>query len=261
MAWTGLMTWLGSGSRWSSGLSAAFAGYESIRKLISHGYTTHIGAGIAGAVIGILGNLAVARYKLIVGRRISSATLIADARHSCLDALSSAGGLAGLIAVASGQPWGDPVAGLAVTAVICYVGYEVTADVVYRLADGVDPSVITTAESAAGPVCCTPTTAPGGPGGRFGWRSKAGSTPACPPAMPTRSACKSPPRWPGNCHKQAASRGQAARAPIDYDLYGADVGRCPTAAKSASDKPSDNEARQRQTQRDAPRRRNPSDLR
>lgn len=132
--------------------SAVFAGYESIRKLLVHGPTTHIGAGIAGAVIGIAGNLAVARYKLVVGRRISSATLVADARHSWLDALSSAGALAGLVAVAGGQPWGDPVAGLAITVVICHVGYEVTGDVVHRLADGVDPSVITTAESAAGSV-------------------------------------------------------------------------------------------------------------
>ncbi len=109
-------------------------------------------AGIVGALIGIIGNLIVARYKLVVGRRINSATLIADARHSWLDALSSAGALAGLIAVALGQPWGDPAAGLAVTAFICHVGYEVTGDVVHRLADGVDPSVITSAEAAAGSV-------------------------------------------------------------------------------------------------------------
>ena len=132
--------------------SAAFAGYESIRKLIGHGPTTHLAAGIAGAIIGIAGNVAVARYKLTVGRRINSATLVVDARHSWLDALSSAGALAGLIAVAAGQPWGDPVAGLAITAVICHVGYQVTGDVVRRLADGVDPSVNTTAEAAAGSV-------------------------------------------------------------------------------------------------------------
>ena len=132
--------------------SAAFAGYESIRKLLGHGPTTHLTAGIAGAIIGIAGNVAVARYKLRVGRRINSATLVVDARHSWLDALSSAGALAGLIAVASGQPWGDPIAGLAITIVICHVGYQVTADVVRRLAEGVDPSVITTAESAAGSV-------------------------------------------------------------------------------------------------------------
>ena len=93
-----------------------------------------------------------ARYKLVVGKRINSATLVADARHSWLDALSSAGALAGLIAVAAGQPWGDPVAGLAITVVICHVGYQVTADVMRRLGDAVDPSVITTAESAAGSV-------------------------------------------------------------------------------------------------------------
>jgi cation diffusion facilitator family transporter len=132
--------------------SAAFAGYESIRKLVGHGHTAHVGAGIAGAVIGIAGNQVVARYKLVVGQRIGSATLVADARHSWLDALSSAGALAGLIAVAAGQPWGDPVAGLAVTAFICHVGYEVTTDVTGRLADGIDPEVVRAAEAAAGSV-------------------------------------------------------------------------------------------------------------
>jgi cation diffusion facilitator family transporter len=132
--------------------SAAFAGYESVRKLVGHGHTAHVTAGMAGAVLGIVGNQVVARYKLVIGRRIHSATLIADARHSWLDALSSAGALAGLIAVALGQPWGDPVAGLAVTVFICHVGGEVTGDVVHRLADGVDPADLTAAEAAAGSV-------------------------------------------------------------------------------------------------------------
>jgi cation diffusion facilitator family transporter len=132
--------------------SAAFAGFESVRKLIEHGHTANVGWGIVGAVVGIIGNQVVARYKLTVGRRIGSATLIADARHSWLDALSSAGALAGLIAVAAGQSWGDPVAGLAITVFICHVGYEVTGDVVRRLADYVDPKVIHAAEAAAGSV-------------------------------------------------------------------------------------------------------------
>ena len=130
--------------------SAAFAGFESVRKLLNHGSTAHVGIGIAGAALGIAGNQVVARYKLTTGRRIRSATLIADARHSWLDALSSAGALAGLAAVAAGQRWGDPVAGIAVTLFICHVGYEVTTDVIGRLADGGDPDVITAAESAAG---------------------------------------------------------------------------------------------------------------
>jgi cation diffusion facilitator family transporter len=132
--------------------SAAFAGYESIRKLVGHGTTSHVAWGITGAVLGIVGNQVVARYKLIVGRRIKSATLIADARHSWLDALSPAGALAGLIAVSLGFRLGDPIAGMAVTLFIGHVGYEVTKDVVHRLADGVDPAVITSAEAAAGSV-------------------------------------------------------------------------------------------------------------
>src|ERR1700683_2300248 len=109
--------------------SAAFAGFESVHKLIEHGRTAYVGAGIAGAALGIIGNQVVARYKLAAGKRIGSATLIADARHSWLDALSSAGALAGLVAVALGQSWGDPVAGLAVAAFICHVGEPVTRDV------------------------------------------------------------------------------------------------------------------------------------
>ncbi len=132
--------------------SAAFAGYESVRKLLEHGSTSHVALGIAGAALGIAGNQVVARYKLVVGRRINSATLVADARHSWLDALSSAGALVGLVAVALGFRWGDPIAGIAVTLFICHVGYEVTADVMRRLADGVDPGVVASAEAAAGSV-------------------------------------------------------------------------------------------------------------
>ncbi|HEV7452197.1 MAG TPA: cation diffusion facilitator family transporter [Pseudonocardiaceae bacterium] len=126
--------------------SAVFAGWESVHKLLAGSGTSHVEVGIAAAALGIVGNQLVARYKLRVGRRIQSATLVSDAKHSWLDALSSAGALAGLVAVAAGQRWGDPVAGLAVTLFICHVGWEVTTDIGHRLLDGVDPGVITTAE-------------------------------------------------------------------------------------------------------------------
>jgi cation diffusion facilitator family transporter len=132
--------------------SAAFAAAESINKLIHHGGTHHAGWGAGGALLGIVGNQVVARYKLRVGERINSHTLITDARHSWLDALSSAGALAGLMGVLAGARWADPVAGLVVTAFICHVGWEVTRDVTHRLLDGVDPSIITTAEHVAADV-------------------------------------------------------------------------------------------------------------
>ena len=132
--------------------SAVFAAVTSVEKLIHHGGTHDPGWGVAGAAIGILGNQVVARYKLRVGTRIHSQTMVADARHSWLDALSSAGALAGLLGVIAGARWADPVAGLAVTLFICHVGYEVTGDVVRRLIDGVDPAIITTVETTAGDI-------------------------------------------------------------------------------------------------------------
>jgi cation diffusion facilitator family transporter len=130
-------------------LSAVFAGVESYRKLIHHGGTTHLSLGMAGAVLGVVGNQAVARYKGRIGRRIHSVTLLADARHSWLDALSSVGALAGLIAVALGYRWGDPVAGFAVTLFIVHVGYEVTTEIAHHLLDGVEPDHVRNARAAA----------------------------------------------------------------------------------------------------------------
>ncbi len=132
--------------------SAAVAAFESITKLLRHGGTGYVGWGIAAAVVGIAGNQLVARYKLVVGRRIRSATMVADAKHSWLDALSSAGAMLGLIGVALGWGWADAIAGLVVTGFICHVGWEVTADIAHHLLDGVDPEIITTAEAVAATV-------------------------------------------------------------------------------------------------------------
>jgi cation diffusion facilitator family transporter len=129
--------------------SALFAGFESVSKLLRHGATAHLGWGIAAAAVGIVGNQLVARYKLAVGRQIRSATMVADAKHSWLDALSSAGAMLGLIGVALGWSWADAIAGLVVTGFIWHVGWEVTADIAHRILDGVAPEIITTAETVA----------------------------------------------------------------------------------------------------------------
>ncbi len=129
--------------------SAGFAGVESYRKLVGSGQPTSVFVGIAGAALGIVGNQCVARYKLRVGRQIHSATLIADARHSWLDALSSAGALGGLALVAAGVRWGDPVAGLAVTVFIAHVGWHVTGELLHHLMDGADPAHLHAAAAAA----------------------------------------------------------------------------------------------------------------
>jgi cation diffusion facilitator family transporter len=132
--------------------SAGLAAAESVLKLVRHGRTTDVAWAIGAAIVGICGNQLVARYKLQVGRRINSATMIADAKHSWLDALSSAGAAVGLIGVLAGLRWADGIAGLVVTGFICHVGWEVTRDVVHRLMDGADPEVVLRAEAVAAEV-------------------------------------------------------------------------------------------------------------
>jgi cation diffusion facilitator family transporter len=129
--------------------SAVLAGVVSIHKLTESGRTSHLSLGVAAAVIGILGNQVVARYKGRVGRRIQSATLVADARHSWLDAVSSAGALLGIVGVALGFRWADGVAGLVVTVFIIHIAWEVTSELFTHLMDGVEPGVLAAAENAA----------------------------------------------------------------------------------------------------------------
>ena len=123
-------------------LSALLAGYESLLKFLSGAGTNYVSVGIVAAAVGVLGNLAVSRYKLRVGRRIHSAALVADADHSRLDALSSVGAMAGLVLVALGFRIGDPIAGFAVTLLIVGVGVEVTRDVLHHLLDGIEPELV-----------------------------------------------------------------------------------------------------------------------
>lgn len=128
--------------------SAIFAGYESYRKLVAGTGTNYLYIAMGAAVIGMVGNLAVSRYKRRVARQIQSITMEAEATHSWLDTLSSLGALIGLIAVRFGLRWGDPVAGFAVTLFILHVGYEVTKTITRHLMDGVDPEQIEAARMA-----------------------------------------------------------------------------------------------------------------
>src|SRR5919202_2481836 len=62
--------------------------------------------------------------------------------------MSSLGALVGLIGMALGFRWADPIAGFAVTLFICHVGYEVTSEIVHHLMDGIEPQYLAEAEQA-----------------------------------------------------------------------------------------------------------------
>jgi cation diffusion facilitator family transporter len=80
-------------------------------------------------------NVAVVRYESRMGRRLGSEVLLADARHTRSDVLTSLTVIAALVGVALGYPWLDPLAGLIVAVFIGHTGFLVARDVSQILSD------------------------------------------------------------------------------------------------------------------------------
>lgn len=124
-------------------VSALLAGWDSIRALLDEGHTVrNIGAAFGAALVGAVGNEAVAIYKIRVGRRIDSAPLIADGQHARVDGLVSLGAAVGVVGVWLGVPIADPLAGLAITGAIVWILVRTSRDVLIRNLDAVDPGIV-----------------------------------------------------------------------------------------------------------------------
>ena len=129
-------------------LSSALVGFESIHRLLHPENVTHLWAVAGAAVIGFLGNEAVARYRIRVGRAIGSAALVADGLHARTDGFTSLAVLVGVGGVAIGLPWADPVVGLLITVAILGVLRSAVRQVGARLMDAVDPELVDQANAA-----------------------------------------------------------------------------------------------------------------
>ena|SRR5437764_1761114 len=132
--------------------SSVAAGYESVNRLLHPQHVHLLGAVAAAAVLGFLGNEGVAQYRIRVGRRIGSASLVADGLHARTDGMTSLAVLAGAIGVAAGFRLADPIAGLVITAAIVFVGRDAARDVFRRLMDAVEPELVDRCASALGAV-------------------------------------------------------------------------------------------------------------
>jgi cation diffusion facilitator family transporter len=122
--------------------SAIASGVESIQKLTSGNIPTQIYLSMAAALIGVAGNELLAQYKISVGKRINSVSLIADGHHSRIDGLTSLAAFIGLVGVRLGFPKADPIAGIVITIVIFTVVISTSRSVLQRLLDAVDPHVV-----------------------------------------------------------------------------------------------------------------------
>jgi cation diffusion facilitator family transporter len=129
--------------------SALVAGYQAIERLINPQSVGFLGALAAAALVGFLGNEAVAIFRIRVGRQIASAALVADGYHARTDGWTSLAVLVGAVGVWFGYPLLDPVVGLLIAAAILVIVWQSAKMVFSRLLDGVEPEAIEKIRHAA----------------------------------------------------------------------------------------------------------------
>ncbi len=122
--------------------SALVAAYESIDRLIHPQEVSHLGAVIAASVIGFVGNEAVAIFRILVGKEIGSAALIADGYHARTDGWTSLAVLFGAVGIWLGFPLADPIVGIVITIAIFGIVVQSSKAVFIRMLDGVDPVIV-----------------------------------------------------------------------------------------------------------------------
>jgi cation diffusion facilitator family transporter len=128
--------------------SACVAGFESVRKIIHPEPVMNLGWVAAAAVLGFLGNEAVAVFRIRVGREIGSAALIADGQHARVDGFTSLAVLIGVVGVYLGFPILDPIVGIAITVAILFIVKDAAFSIWTRLIDGIEPEILAQIEHA-----------------------------------------------------------------------------------------------------------------
>jgi cation diffusion facilitator family transporter len=131
-------------------LSALGTGYESITHLLHPQPVQQLWAVTTAALLGFLGNEAVAIFRIKVGREIGSAALVADGYHARVDGITSIAVLGSAVGGWAGYPVLDPLIGLLITGVILSIVWQSGKTVLMHLLDGVDPEMIDTITHAAG---------------------------------------------------------------------------------------------------------------
>ncbi len=123
-------------------ISVIITGYESIDRLFHPQAVSHLFEVALAALIGFLGNEAMAVYRCRVGNEINSAALVADGCHARVDGLASLAVFFGAIGVWMGYSWMDPLIGIIITVVILCIAWNSAKVVFCRLIDGVEPEVV-----------------------------------------------------------------------------------------------------------------------
>ncbi len=130
-------------------LSAGLIIWESVRAFVEPRSLTNLGWVFAAGVVGALGNELVARYRIVVGRRIGSAALVAEGQHARTDALTSLAVIGGAIGAWLGFPQADALVGLLIAVVIIGVLVSSLRVTLHRLMDGIEDGTLDQIEAVA----------------------------------------------------------------------------------------------------------------
>src|SRR5215218_6195965 len=104
--------------------SALVAGYQAVERIINPQPVGLLWAVALAGAIGLLGNEAVAVFRIRVGRQIGSAALVADGYHARTDGWTSLAVVLGAIGVWLGYPLADPIVGLLIAAAILVIVWQ-----------------------------------------------------------------------------------------------------------------------------------------
>jgi cation diffusion facilitator family transporter len=132
--------------------SAVVAALEAVVRLVHPQPIERIGWVLAAGVIGLVGNEAVAVYRINVGRRIGSAALEADGLHARTDGMTSLAVVLSSLGVMAGIERADAFVGLAITVPICFTLVRAGRTVLHRALDGTEESTIALIETVASAV-------------------------------------------------------------------------------------------------------------
>lgn len=133
----------------SIAVSAAYIFWESIPKLFNPTPLTNVGWVATAAVIGAIGNEAVAWLQIRTGRKIGSAALEADGLHARTDGLTSLAVLVAAIGSWLGFPIVDPIIGIIIGVAILFITRSAALTMWYRLMDAIEPTLLQKAEQVA----------------------------------------------------------------------------------------------------------------
>jgi cation diffusion facilitator family transporter len=130
----------------SIAVSAGVILWESFQKLLHPQALENLGWVATAAIIGFLGNEAVAQLQIRTGRKIGSAAMVADGLHARTDGFTS---LAVLVAAGGswlGFPIIDPIIGLFIGVTILFITRDAAIRIWQRLMDAIEPEIMEQAE-------------------------------------------------------------------------------------------------------------------